>query len=276
MGVDNLVVRVKSKAATSQAHVAEALLRCRAAIEELRVTKALRSGAIVVSKKVNDVTIYVEDGYVHVVAKAGEGVVAVKAQLAKNSSATKVKVLEMYVALETTAQAYLENVKKKALSTYDVTKMSTLAIAEKAKARGDELASKSKAFAAERPMTASTASGVALGGAGGGLAGLASGVVSGAAAGLPLALFTFGLSVPVGAAIGGSAGVAVGATVGSTAGALGGAAVGYGYEQREQVTAGLDSAKARAAACSNYVKETAISSKDSFAARLRRTSAAGA
>lgn len=274
--VGNLVVRIKSRAVSGQAHVAEALLRCKAAIEELRVTKALRNGATVVSSKVNDVTIYVKDGYLHVMARTGNGVVAVKAKLEETSTATKVKVLEMYVALETTAKSYSDNLVKKALATYDATKLSTLTVAEKAKARADALASKSQAFAAEKPVTASTASGAALGGAGGGLAGLATGAVAGAAAGLPLALFTFGLSVPVGAALGGSAGVAVGATVGSTAGAVGGAAMGYGYEQREQVSAGIDSAKARAAACTDYVKETAISSKDVLAARLRRTSAAGA
>jgi len=226
--------------------------------------------------KAHGVTIYVKDGYLHAVTKAGDGVVAVKAQIAKTSTSTKVKVLEMYVTFETTLKAYLDAAMKQALSTYDVTKASTLAVAENAKSRADVLATRSKAFAADKPVTASTASGAALGGTGGGVAGLATGAVAGAAAGLPLALFTFGLSVPVGAAIGGSAGVAVGATVGGTAGAVSGAAVGYGYEQRDQINAGLDSAKARAAACTNYVKETAISSKDAMAAKLRRTSAAGA
>eukprot|EP00929_Paragymnodinium_shiwhaense_P041137 TRINITY_DN2138_c0_g1_i10.p2 TRINITY_DN2138_c0_g1~~TRINITY_DN2138_c0_g1_i10.p2 ORF type:complete len:538 (+),score=157.39 TRINITY_DN2138_c0_g1_i10:65-1615(+) len=273
--VDNVAVQVRSKAAAGRAGVEEALVRCKSAVDELRVTKALKNGATVVSSKVNGVTIYVKDGYVHIISKAGDGAVYVKAKLAETSEATRIKVVETYVAAETTIQAVLKRIVDRALATYQVTRVSTLAVADRAKAQADALSERSKAFANEKPITASTASGAALGGTGGGVAGLATGAVAGAAAGLPLALFTFGLSIPVGAVMGGSAGAAVGATVGTTAGAVGGGVVGYSYEHRDQINAGLDSAKVKAAACKDYVKETAVSSRAALAARLRR-SAAGA
>jgi len=216
----------------------------------------------------------VKDGYVHAVAKVDNGVVFVKAQVTQTTMTARARVVETYVALGAAAQSRADSIVKKALPTYDATRASTLVAAEKARVQADALKTRSMAFAADKPVTASTASGAALGGAGGGVAGLATGALAGAAAGLPLALFTFGLSVPVGAVLGGSTGVAVGATVGSTAGAVSGAAVGYGYEKRETINNGIDSAKAHAAACSNYVKDTAVSSSSVIADKLRRSAPA--
>eukprot|EP00929_Paragymnodinium_shiwhaense_P041145 TRINITY_DN2138_c0_g1_i3.p1 TRINITY_DN2138_c0_g1~~TRINITY_DN2138_c0_g1_i3.p1 ORF type:complete len:531 (+),score=144.46 TRINITY_DN2138_c0_g1_i3:65-1594(+) len=266
--VDDVAVKVRSNAVAGRAGVEEALVRCKTAVEELAVTK-------VVTRNMNNASIYVKDGYVYITSKAADRVVCVKAKLLETSQATRLKVVETYVATEATVQLQLKRVVDTAVARYEATKVSTKAVAGRARVQADALAERSKAFASEKPITASTASGAALGGTGGGVAGLATGAVAGAAAGLPLALFTFGLSIPVGAVVGGSAGAAVGATVGTTAGAVGGGVVGYGYEHRDQLNARVDSAKVKVAACKDYVKETAVSSRAAFAARLRR-SAAGA
>eukprot|EP00929_Paragymnodinium_shiwhaense_P005871 TRINITY_DN1083_c0_g1_i1.p1 TRINITY_DN1083_c0_g1~~TRINITY_DN1083_c0_g1_i1.p1 ORF type:complete len:662 (+),score=176.68 TRINITY_DN1083_c0_g1_i1:74-2059(+) len=260
--VGDLVVRVRSNVDVVQKSLEAALIRCKAAIDELTLTRALKHGMAVVGNKVNDVTLVTKDGYLYAVTRVGDATVCMKARVVQTTNATKLKIVETYASTEAAMHKIADRVVKRALESYTATKTRTLAVAEK-----------SKSFAEQKPITASTAGGVALGGAGGGAAGLAAGVVAGAAAGLPLALFTFGLSVPIGAAVGGGAGAAVGATVGGTAGAVGGCAVGYGYERRSEIRTGLDGAKTKVAAYGEYVKTTALVSKDKLTATLRRSSA---
>eukprot|EP00929_Paragymnodinium_shiwhaense_P005874 TRINITY_DN1083_c0_g2_i1.p1 TRINITY_DN1083_c0_g2~~TRINITY_DN1083_c0_g2_i1.p1 ORF type:complete len:702 (+),score=150.59 TRINITY_DN1083_c0_g2_i1:60-2108(+) len=271
--VGDLVVRVRANVDERKNSLKDALSRCRAAIDDLAVTKALKHSMVAVGDKVNDVTLITKDGYVYAVTRVGDATVCVKARVVDTASATQLKIVETYASTEAAMQSVADRVVKRALESYSVTKATTLVVAEKARSRADTLAEQSKRVAEQRPITTSTASGCALGGAGGGAAGLAAGVVAGAAAGLPLALFTFGLSVPIGVAVGGSAGAAVGATVGGTAGAVGGCAVGYGYEHRSEIRTGIDGAKTKVAAYGEYVKTTALVSKDRLTATLRRSSA---
>eukprot|EP00929_Paragymnodinium_shiwhaense_P111337 TRINITY_DN7925_c0_g1_i1.p1 TRINITY_DN7925_c0_g1~~TRINITY_DN7925_c0_g1_i1.p1 ORF type:complete len:554 (+),score=125.55 TRINITY_DN7925_c0_g1_i1:86-1747(+) len=271
--MDGVTVYAKSKAAIGKAGVTDALLRCKGAIDELRVTKALKSGFSAAGVRVEKVTTYVQDGYIHIVAQADKSVVYVKAKVTAAGNSTKVTIVETYVAGEAMAKALVERLVKQMMTTYNASKALTLAAAEDVKTRAEIMVDRSRTLAKNRPLTASTAGGAAIGSSAGGVAGVAAGTVAGAAAGLPLALFTLGLSIPVGAVMLGTAGGAVGVTVGGTAGAVSGGVVGYGYQNRDQINAGIDGAKGRALACRDYVKETAIASKDAVMGRMRQRAA---
>lgn len=265
----NTLLSIRARADKTKTKALEAGAKVWERVEAMPVTKKLMNGVSVVKSKTDSATVYVKDGYVHAVTKVNDQYVYTKAQIVKRGGAIKLQVLETYASTEARLKAIVDQVVLKALASYNFAKEKSLTAAEAGKVKALALADYSKTVAADKPVSTSAASGAVLLGTGGGVAGLAAGSVAGAAAGLPLALFTFGLSIPVGAVVGGGAGACVGAVTAGTAGAVGGGAAGYSYEHRAQIKNGYDNAVDRAAKCKDYVKETAVNSRDSVVARLR-------
>jgi hypothetical protein len=258
--VDDAIVSVRvaasARMASLKVQAKQVYTHMLEAIQRLPGARWLMNKVTVVRSNVTDVFVYVHGSCVHAVTAVGDKLFYVKARVRKFMRYRQLRMLETYAGAKARVFAVLDRTVASLLATYGLAKQWALNTMEPVIAQTINVVDRSKAAAAARPIAVSAGSG--------GLAGLAVGSLTGVACSLPFALFTFGLSIPVGAAIGG--------TAGATVGAVGGSAVGYGYEHRSQIKAGVDGVVTKAATA----KESAVSSAATLVSRASRVRSAGA
>jgi hypothetical protein len=240
-------IAVSARAASLTVQAQEVYRRMLNGIKKLPVAQWITNQVTILRNKVTDVFVYVHRGCLHAVTALGDKLFYVKAKVFDVCGAAKLRILATYIGAKASVLRILDRGIASLLATYGLAKQWALDTMEPVITKTVAVVDRSKAAAAARPIAVSAGSG--------GLAGLTVGSLTGVACSLPFALFTFGLSIPVGATIGGTAGV--------TVGAVGGSAIGYGYEHRAQIKAGVDGAVSRVVA----VKETAVSSAGNLVSR---------
>jgi hypothetical protein len=262
--IGNALVRawtaVSKRMASLRTQAAEMYKRILSAIRRLPGVAWVEKQVGVVKAMATDVYVYIRNGCIHAVTAVGDKLFYVRAKAIEGLGAAKFRILETYGGAKARVLMLLDRSVARLLATYDHAKKwavktmepvvgRILVDMEPVIAKAADVINRSKAAAAARPVAVSAGSG--------GIAGLTLGGLTGAACGLPFAFLTLGLSIPIGATIGGAAG--------ATTGAVGGGAVGYGYEHRSQIKAGVNDAFTTAA----NVKKSAVDSASSLVSRVR-------
>jgi len=265
-------VRVKNGVVTVRGKIGEADILLKS-----KVSGVVSGAADKLEPYCRPVYIKVSGGYLYVTGKVGDAVLYIQTEISNTCAAAKVKALTTYTgARKMLVDGYVTPAAAKVAETYGSARAKALTIADGTKTKATAALANTKAkvrtvVADEKfkgTAAAATGSAVALG-ASGGAAGLVTGGTIGAAVGLVPALLTFGLSIPIGAAIGAGTGLCVGTAAGGTVGLVGGGAVGYGVQShKDEIGSGVSGALSKAGECRDYVKGTAMQSKDYLRAKL--------